>query len=60
MLTFDFERWNDLTGGYKTPLDSRPLLRRLEGQKDAAAAWQELGEELQPPRGTLAMYRMRL
>jgi len=46
MLSFDDERWNHLTGGYKTPFDPRPSLRRLENQQDTATAWQELWEEL--------------
>jgi predicted N-acyltransferase len=46
MLSFDDERWNHLTGGYKTPFDARPFLRRLENQQDTETAWQELWEEL--------------
>jgi len=46
MLSFDDERWNHLTGGYKTPFDPRPFLRRLENQQDTETAWQELWEEL--------------
>ena len=46
MLTFDNERWNHLTGGYKKPFDPRPSLRKLETQQDTAAAWEELWEEL--------------
>jgi hypothetical protein len=46
MLSFDDERWNNLTGGYKTPFDPRPSLRKLQSQQDAAASWQELWEEL--------------
>jgi hypothetical protein len=46
MLSFDDERWNHLTGGYKTPFDPRPALRRLENQDDTLAAWEELWEEL--------------
>jgi hypothetical protein len=46
MLSFDDERWKYLTGGYKTPFDPRPALRKLESQQDTATAWQELWEEL--------------
>jgi len=46
MLSFDDERWNHLTGGYKTPFDPRPPLRKLESQQGIADAWQELWEEL--------------
>jgi len=46
MLSFDDERWNHLTGRYKTPFDPRPFLRRLENQQDTETAWQELWEEL--------------
>jgi hypothetical protein len=46
MLSFDDERWNHLTGGYKTPFDPRPALRKLNSQHDTATAWQELWEEL--------------
>jgi hypothetical protein len=46
MLSFDDERWNNLTGGYKTPFDPRISLRKLEGQQDTATAWAELWEEL--------------
>lgn len=46
MLSFDDERWEHLTGGYKSPFDPRPCLRKLENQQDTAAAWEELWEEL--------------
>jgi hypothetical protein len=46
MLCFDDERWNHLRGGYKTPFDPRPSLRKLESQQGTADAWQELWEEL--------------
>lgn len=46
MLSYDDERWNDLTGGYKAPFDPRPSLRKLESDQDTAAAWRELWEEL--------------
>lgn len=46
MLSFDDQRWNYLTGGYKSPFDPRPCLRKLENQQDTAAAWEELWDEL--------------
>jgi hypothetical protein len=46
MLGFDDERWDHLTGGYKTPFDPRPSLRKLETQRNTAAAWEDLWEEL--------------
>ena len=46
MPSFDDERWNDLTGGYKTLFDPRPSLRKLETQQEVATAWEELWEEL--------------
>src|SRR6202049_1332337 len=49
MLSFDDERWNHLKGGYKTPFDPHPSLRKLESQQDTATAWQELWEGLDHP-----------
>ena len=46
MLGLDDIRWNNLTGGYKTPFDPRPLLIRLETEPDAATVWDELWDEL--------------
>ena len=46
MLSFDDERWEHLKGGYKTPFDPRPCLRKLENHQDTAATWDELWEEL--------------
>jgi hypothetical protein len=46
MLSFDDERWNQLRGGYKMPYDPRPSLQKIESQRDTAAAWEELWEEL--------------
>jgi hypothetical protein len=46
MLSFDDQRWNHLTGGYKTPFDPRPSLRKPESQHDTATAWRQLWEEL--------------
>jgi hypothetical protein len=46
MPSFDDARWDHLTGGYKTPFDPRPSLRKLESRRDITAAWKELWEEL--------------
>jgi hypothetical protein len=46
MFSLNDERWNHLTGGYKTPFDPRPPLATLENQRDMTTAWQELWEEL--------------
>ena len=46
MLSFDDDRWEHLTGGYKVPFDPRPTLRKLESRQDTPAAWKELWEEL--------------
>ena len=46
MLALDDERWRNLTGGYRTPFDPRPLLARLETDQDMAPVWRELWEEL--------------
>jgi hypothetical protein len=46
MLSFEDPRWNGLEAGYRTPVDLRPLLQRLESDRDAKAAWHELWEEL--------------
>ena len=46
MLSFDDQRWEHLTGGYKIPFDPRPCLRKLENHHDTAATWAELWEEL--------------
>jgi hypothetical protein len=44
MLSLDDPKWAKLTGGYRTPIDVRPLLLRLEA--DPSAAWDELWNEL--------------
>ena len=46
MLGFDDDRWQNLTGVYRTRFDPRPLLAKLEADEDTKAAWQELWEEL--------------
>jgi hypothetical protein len=46
MLSLDDKRWDDLTGGYKTRLDLRPLLVRLATGQETATVWRELWNEL--------------
>ena len=46
MLDLDDNRWSNLTGGYKTQFDPRPLLARLETGQDTTTAWHGLWEEL--------------
>jgi hypothetical protein len=46
MLDFTDNRWKDLTGGYRTCFDPRPLLLALETVADSAAIWDELWGEL--------------
>jgi hypothetical protein len=46
MITLEDARWSNLTGGYRTPLDPRPLLKRLETDSDTTEVWQELWDEL--------------
>lgn len=46
MLSFDDRRWETLKAGYGTPMDLRPLLRRLESDADPASAWHEIWQEL--------------
>ena len=46
MFSFNDDRWEHLTGGYKVPFDPRPSLRKLENRQDTAAAWEELWDEL--------------
>jgi len=46
MLSFDDNRWLELTAGYSTPVDLRPLLRRLETAPNPKSAWEELWQEL--------------
>src|SRR6266496_294203 len=45
MLSLDDTRWRELTGDYKTPLDPRPLIAKLEGC-EAQTAWSEVWDEL--------------
>jgi len=46
MLSFDDNRWNTLTGGYRVKCDPRPLLAQLESDQARERAWQVLWEEL--------------
>jgi hypothetical protein len=46
MLSFEDQRWTGLKAGYRTPVDLRPLLQRLESGRDVEAAWHELWEKL--------------
>jgi len=46
MLSFDDKRWENLAGGYRRRFDPRPLLSRLEANKETTTAWHELWEEL--------------
>jgi hypothetical protein len=46
MLSFDDNRWNDLTGGYRMKWDPRPLLAQLESEQTRDTAWRDLCEQL--------------
>ena len=46
MLSFDDTRWGDLVGGYRVPIDLRPLLRALESGDSPRSAWDDLWQEL--------------
>jgi hypothetical protein len=46
MLGLDDSRWSNLTGGYRTRFDPRPLLAQLEKGKDTATVWHDLWNEL--------------
>lgn len=46
MLSFKDERWKNLSGGYRTPFDSRPALQRLESNSHVKEAWHELWDQL--------------
>jgi hypothetical protein len=46
VLSFDDNRWLELTAGYRTPVDLRPFLRRLETAPDPKPVWEELWQEL--------------
>lgn len=46
MFSFEDPRWKDLKAGYRTPIDLRPLLQRLESDRGAKATWDEIWQEL--------------
>ena len=46
MRNEDEDLWSNLTDGYRTPLDPRPLLAKLEIGQDTDKTWNELWEEL--------------
>src|ERR1700722_20205007 len=46
MLSLDDNRWNNLTGGYGTKCDPRPLLAQLESEQTRETAWNGLWDEL--------------
>lgn len=46
MLSLDDSHWSNLTGGYRTTCDPRPLLAKLESGQDRATAWSELWDAL--------------
>ena len=46
MLSLEDPRWNGLRAGYRTPIDLRPLLQRLESDRDPTETWHQLWEEL--------------
>jgi len=46
MLSLDDQRWKELKGGYRMPIDPRPALAQLEAGKGTEDAWHELWDEL--------------
>ena len=46
MLSLEDVRWSEMTGGYRTRFDPRPLLKQLETESDNSATWQKLWDEL--------------
>jgi hypothetical protein len=46
MQSADEHLWSKLEGGYRMPLDPRPLIQELESGDDTEAMWEELWEEL--------------
>ena len=46
MISLEDVRWSNMTGGNKTPLDPRPLLKRLVTDSDTTEVWQEPWDEL--------------
>ena len=61
MLGLDDALWKELTGGYKVPLDPRPLLAELEAGH-GETAWPELWNELHHPGdvGTVPTHRFHI
>jgi hypothetical protein len=46
MLSFDDSRWAELSAGYGTPIDLRPMLSELETALEPEVAWGALWEAL--------------
>jgi hypothetical protein len=46
MLSLDDPRWTTLKGGYRTPFDPRPLLKKLHYGDNDEPTWRELWDEL--------------
>ena len=59
MISFDDERWNHLTGGYKNPFDPRPSLQKLDSHRNTATAGKNCGRSC-TTKATLGTPHMRL
>lgn len=46
MLAANDQRWSTLKGGYRTALDPRPLVSKLDNTESVEEAWSELWDEL--------------
>lgn len=46
MKNADDRRWRNLAGGYRMPLDPRPLLAKLEAGQGTESTWHEVWDEL--------------
>ncbi len=46
MIDLEDNRWSTMTGGYRTPLDPRPLLEKLRADRDTGEVWHMLWDEL--------------
>jgi hypothetical protein len=46
MLDFEDRRWKGLKAGYRTAIDLRPILRRLEADRDQKETWHEAWQKL--------------
>jgi hypothetical protein len=46
MMNLNDVRWHELTGGYRTKCDPRPLLTKIEAGEDLENTWHELWGEL--------------